>query len=165
MPKPKGARKTFAQRLTPEEKREVIRLSEVRPRVSQRQIAAKFSCCVDTIRHIQKKAGVKLFPEITARLEAQIVRELREGNGQHPTAKKFRVSTTKVAALMKKHGIVHHAGNQGLPPRKRAAILRAVLRREDSGRQIAKNSMSLGPLSCSQRTEFMATPVLPTNRR
>jgi transposase-like protein len=116
-------------KFTPEEKKEICR--KTRERIPQKQIAQEFNCTVYTIRKVQKAAGLKLFREIAPELETKIVAHLRKGHGQLSTSRFFRVSFHKIRPLMRKHNIVHSAGNQGLPRELREKISKAVANRED----------------------------------
>src|ERR1700676_3085594 len=98
--KPKGTRKSYAARLTAPEKKEIIALSKRVPRLPQIEIARRFGCLPQTVRQVQRDAGLKLFREITGELETKIVDHLRKGHGQFATSRKFRVSFHKMRPLM-----------------------------------------------------------------
>ncbi len=113
-------------------------MTKAKPRVPQNDIAKFFGCCGDTVRSVQRAAGLRLFPEMTSELENKIVEALRQGKGQNSVSKAFHVSTRKVHLLMVKHAIVRGPGNPGLPPDVRAKIVEAVAKRENFCVRIAK---------------------------
>jgi transposase-like protein len=118
--------------LTPEEKETI--LARFREGATQREVAREFNRNVSTIRRLRKDAGVRLFPVVTPALEAKIVAAFRQGHGRHTTAAMFGVSSRKVAAIAKKHGLKHSAGDPGLTrsdPGLHKEIVAAVKRRED----------------------------------
>jgi transposase-like protein len=133
--RPRGTR--THNHLTPAEKRKIVAITR-KGGLKQIEIARLFGCGVDTVRAVRQAAGLKLFPELTPELEKAVVEALRSGKGQAPVSKQFRVSSRKIRALMKKHGITHRVGDPGLPLAKKAKILERVCRREDFGNHIAQ---------------------------
>jgi transposase-like protein len=118
--------------ITQEEKEKI--LARFREGATQREVAREFGRHVGTIRKVRKAAGVRLFPVITPELESQIVAAFRQGHGRQTTATMFGVSSQRVAAIAKKHGLKHKAGDPGLTrsdPALHKEIVASVKRRED----------------------------------
>jgi transposase-like protein len=120
------------KKLGQEEKDKI--LARFREGAKQRDVAREFHRDVETLREIRKAAGIRLFPVVTPELEAKVVAAFRQGHGRHTVSKMFGVSTPKVAAIAKKHGLKHAKGDPGLVRRDPALhkeIVAAVKRRQD----------------------------------
>jgi transposase-like protein len=118
--------------LTQVEKEKI--LARFREGATQKEVAREFGRNVCTVRQLRKAAGVRLFPVVTPELEAKVVAAFRQGHGRRTTALMTGVSEKKVAAIAKKHGLKHEAGDPGLMrsnPDLHKEIVAAVKRRED----------------------------------
>src|SRR5580693_4745584 len=100
--RPKGTR--THQHLTGTEKRKIVSLT--REGVKQIEIARRFACNVDTVREVQKKAGIGRWRELTPEVERECVALLRLGHGQYRVAQMCRVSQKKIHKLLAKYSIV-----------------------------------------------------------
>jgi hypothetical protein len=135
--RPKGT--LHPHSLSYEDRQQIVELT--RRGVRQREIAIAFSCSVDSIRRIQKKAGLRLRRKLTPRLEKMIVALLHEGHGLATIGKRVRMSQRRIRAVKVKHGIVHRVGDPGLrrsSPAKYAALRAAILRRDDYCNRLAE---------------------------